>query len=359
MATAFSCTRLLGSSAGRVATALLIGALATGPGGATVLPDPDVPAMTAAADLIAVGRAQGAAVHRGTANTESFVVAVDRVLKGSLASAQVPVRLVLAAAGSSTVENGAYGIFFLRRTAQGPYFAADPYHPALAAAPKHRPGVPTAADPLAAVADELTAVLAAVPATLTASPDPADAQWIQFDAAAELQTIPYAAAAAALRGVAAAKRLPAQLWAISCILNMAGKEELKSAAAAYLAAVQSALLDPGADAEFAAAAIARSMPGRVSSPQAVPTIATLLGSKQVTVRRAAANTLADIADAGVVRPLAKVALNDDDEDVRYYAVRGLAAATHAAAVPAIAGFRQTESESLQFWRNWARRLPTP
>jgi len=86
----------------------------------------------------------------------------------------------------------------------------------------------------------------------------------------------------------------------------------------------------------------------------VPTLAALLGSGNVAVRRAAASVLGDIATADVVGPLAQVALNDGDERVRFLAVRGLAQATGAGPPLTVGAFRQQPDEILQFWRGWAR-----
>jgi HEAT repeat protein len=100
--------------------------------------------------------------------------------------------------------------------------------------------------------------------------------------------------------------------------------------------------------------LANAIEGHLNSSKAVPTLAALLGSKQVAVRRAAAAVLGDIASPDVVVPLAKVALNDSDERVGFLAVRGLAAATSVARAPTNATFRQQPDEILQFWRTWAR-----
>ena len=61
-----------------------------------------------------------------------------------------------------------------------------------------------------------------------------------------------------------------------------------------------------------------------------------------------------IATPEVVEPLAKTALNDSDENVRYYAVRGLALVANLATAPTITTFRQQQNELLQQWRAWAR-----
>ena len=105
--------------------------------------------------------------------------------------------------------------------------------------------------------------------------------------------------------------------------------------------------------KFAVDSIANSMESHIRSAKAVPVLTALLHSQRVAVRHAAASVLSDLASLDVVTPLAKVAVGDENQDVRYFAVLGLAKATRAADAPTIAGFRRNEDEMLQFWRRWA------
>jgi HEAT repeat protein len=183
---------------------------------------------------------------------------------------------------------------------------------------------------------------------------PADqAQQVYHEAATALQTIPYTVAGPALGAIAASNQVPARLWALYSLFSMADSED-ESAKADYLASVQSILINPQPSLAFPVSTLAGAIEGHLNSPKAVPTLAALLGSKNVAVRRAAATVLGDIATPDVVEPLAKVALNDSDEHVRLSAVRGLAAVTGAAKAPTTATFRQQPDEILQFWRTWAR-----
>ena len=127
----------------------------------------------------------------------------------------------------------------------------------------------------------------------------------------------------------------------------------ENAKAGYLAAVQPILVNPPADVAFAADRLANAIESHLKTPKAVATLTAMLGSNQVDVRRAAAAVLSDIANADVVAPLARLALNDDDERVRFLAIRGLAAATNAAPAPTLATFEQQKDEMMQFWRGWA------
>jgi HEAT repeat protein len=86
----------------------------------------------------------------------------------------------------------------------------------------------------------------------------------------------------------------------------------------------------------------------------MPIMVALLTSEQVELRRAAADILSDIATSAALTPLAKLALNDDDQDVRYYAVLGLASASGNDDAPTRADFGRQAAQFLGQWRDWAR-----
>jgi HEAT repeats len=327
---------------------LVIAFLATAQSAVAVpVPMADVPAMALASDLIVVGRAT-----QTENNLAPFLVNVDRVLKGN-----PPRRLVVEPEPSPedypAVQERQYGIFFLQRQPGGSYAVTDPFHPALVASPQRMPNQQKSADVLGSLVGELIGVLRASAATLadpvngvqnlvTATPTD-QAQQVYYEAATALQTIPYAVAGPVLGAIAVSNQVPARLWAMYSLFSMVDS----SAKAGYLASVQSILINPQPALVFSVSMLANAIEGHLNSPKVVPTLAALLGSKNVAVRRAAAAVLGDIATPDVVGPLAKVALNDSDERVGFLAVRGLAAATGAAKVPT---FRQQPDEILQFWR---------
>ncbi|MGH6848486.1 MAG: HEAT repeat domain-containing protein [Methylocella sp.] len=321
---------------------------------------PDVPAMTQASDLIVVGRASV------TQNPNTpFLVTVDRVLKGGTGASQ---RLAVVPPSESQAYPGVYerqyGIFFLRRQpGGGSYAVTDPFHPALAASPQQAPNQPASSDVLSSVAQELTSVLTAPAATLT---DPVSgvqdptivapvyrAQHVYHEASRALRTIPYAVAGPGLDTIAASNQVPARLWAIYTLFSMSDSDD-DSAKTDYLQSVTPILVNPEPGLAFSASMLGTVIEGHLKSPAAVPMLAALLGSTQVTVRRAAASDLCEISTQDVVAPLAKVALNDSDETVLFRAVLGLAKVTRAATVPPIPTFRQKQDEILRFWRAWAR-----
>jgi HEAT repeat protein len=153
--------------------------------------------------------------------------------------------------------------------------------------------------------------------------------------------------------IAVSNQVSVRLWAIYSLFSMADSNG-ESAKADYLASVEAILLNPPNGLAFVVSMLANAIEGHLKSPEAVPTLAALLGSTQIAVRSAAAAVLGDIATPEVVDPLAKLALNDSDERVRFLAVRGLAEATGAAKAPTTYMFRQQPDEILQFWHTWAR-----
>ncbi|MGH6837620.1 MAG: HEAT repeat domain-containing protein [Methylocella sp.] len=321
----------------------------------------NVPAMAQASDVIVVGRATL------TQNPNApFLVTADRVLKGVIGASR---RLVIVPPPRtwqdyySSVRERQYGIFFLRRHPGGStYTVTDPFHPALVASPRPAANQPVFTDVLSSVAQELTGVLAAPAATLT---DPVTgvqdsmtapaypAQGVYYEAATALKTIPYAVAGPPLDAIAASNQVPARLWAMYSLFSMSGSAD-DSAKTDYLQSVTPILVNPEPGLAPTASILGSAIEGHLKSPAAVPTLVALLGSTQVSVRRAAAYVLRDIATPDVVAPLANVALNDSDEDVRHYAVLGLAEVTRVAAAPSIPTFRQKQDEILHFWRAWSR-----
>jgi hypothetical protein len=105
---------------------------------AAPVPALDLPAMTAAAELIVVGRAQDIDVGSGGAGYERFTVAVDRVLKGGRLR-EVEVRLDFSDPAGRSVGDRQYGIFFLQSGELGGlYGVVEPAHPVLPASQTSR-----------------------------------------------------------------------------------------------------------------------------------------------------------------------------------------------------------------------------
>jgi hypothetical protein len=338
-----------------LATAFIASVSTAHPVRAVPVPMADVAAMAANSDVIVVGRAS-----LTQDNLAPFLVTVDRVIDGAITG---PRLVVAPSSGYPAVQEGQYGIFFLREQPGGaPYVVTDPFHPALVASPLPAPNRQRPTDVLGAVTGELIAVLSA-PATVLTDPvngvqglvtgNPADqAQYVYYEAASALQTIPYAVAGPALRVLAGSNQVSSSRWAMYCLFSMVDSDD-EVAKADYLASAAPILINPEPGLAVGVTMLANAVESHLKAPQAVPTLAALLGSGNVAVRRAAAAVLSDIATPGVVAPLAKVALDDGDERVRFLAVRGLAAATGAGKPATTATFREQPEQILQFWRTWA------
>ena len=291
---------------------------------------------------------------------------IDRVLKGVVAPRrQVPVRLDLSAGGAGGVAERQYGAFFLGRREGAPFAAVDPFRPALPASPTGPATTERTANPLTAVAAELAAVLATPADALL---DPIDgvgtrvvgtaaarADETYYEAAEAVATLPYAAAGATLRQLAASGPVAARIWALAALFRMDGPAELGAARLALLSDL-SLLLPQAAAPSLAVDTLARALDSGGASADAVPTLAALLKSEQVELRRAAAALLGDIATEAVVAPLGLVALQDPDQEVRYQAVLGLAAATGRGGAPALAKYQANEPSYLTAWRAFAQTL---
>jgi hypothetical protein len=319
-------------------------------------PEPriDVPALVEGADLIVVGHAGRASIRRDQERVTEFVsVAVDRVLNRAIAvPSQIMVQRDLLGGGNFGVRPATalrqYGIYFLRKTGSiNIYVPVEPYHPALVASAHQRSDAPASDDITGQVAHEFALVLSQPAAT---SPDVRRTHEL---AAAGLKSIPYSKVYPHLRAIAASGQFPARLWAISCLLHTDGPNDFESQKARHLESVAPLLLDPRQEWEQAIADLAGSIERRVRSPKAVAALSTLLNSTDARLRAAAASALADMATASVIAPLARTALYDSEQGVRYQAVRGLAEATGAANVPTMALFQRLEDRVLRFWQQWA------
>lgn len=340
-----------------IAIAVLASVTKIGAAHAVFVPLADVPGMVTGSDLIVVGRAASVQSGPNTGN-ESFVVWVDRVIASSATpSRRLAVQLDLPAppSGVGTVTEGQYGIFFLRSGARNNiYTATDPYHPALPATPGGGQTTPVA-DALTAVAQELTRVLTAPASDLVAMRDMMAAQYLCWDAASALETIPNDVIVPQLQPIVTAGQKPAQLWAIAILLRIGGRHKTAAVAGDYLASVKADLLAPTPEEGPAVVKLAATIQTEINTAQAVPFLTPLLDSKQVEVRRAAADALALIATPAVVAPLTDKALDDRDQDVRYYAVRGLAQMA-GAEVPTPPAFYANEAEILAQSRSRGRAL---
>src|ERR1700733_92997 len=149
---------------------------------ATPLPRLDVPTMVEAADTIVVGRAEHTTSREWPSPNQSFVVSVDRVLKGDTVEphSHLPINLDLSAIPARSVGEGQFGIFFLLDAGDRTYAVVSSVYPVLVASPDDAVSVAmpelspskgsrsiAAGNPLGRVTLELLKVLATPAVTLT------------------------------------------------------------------------------------------------------------------------------------------------------------------------------------------------
>jgi hypothetical protein len=91
----------------------------------------------------------------------------------------------------------------------------------------------------------------------------------------------------------------------------------------------------------------------VKDPEAAPALGSLLHSEDTATRRAAAEALWHSASASATPDLVR-ALQDQDEQVRFYAVRGLADINAQSNWgPSSEEFRENQQQYLSHWQEWA------
>jgi HEAT repeats len=342
--------------------------LIAGSASAAVLPGVKIPAMVNASELIVVGRAnQTVGVSDGS--SETFLIRADRILKnsGSIPQGPLVVRLDMSNPDyHAWVAEGEYGIFFLRRLGPNqPYTAVDPYHPVVAASPIPDTSTPNLQNPLASVTRELVKVLTTPGSTLldpitgvqdlaVGTPD-VQLSWLNFYVAQALKSIPYETVGPPLRAIATSGSISARLWALDSLLSISKSDEIEAVKLNALSSVEPILLNPTPDLMFSVSLVGKEMLGQFrASPAAVPQLAALLSSSEPSVRVAAAGNLSFIGNSTVIAPLAKLALHDQNPDVRYYAVLGLAKASGARVWPTREAFNAGETDMLHSWDEWAK-----
>lgn len=302
----------------------------------------DVVALTAAAEVVVVGRVTGTAEHGKvtldlpgrSVPAELFIgfIKVDRVLKGHLETQplafefsvpDMPIGL------QGAVENE-YGVFFLKSA--GKYFAfSDPEHPSL-------PAVPDGPLPSGDALDRVTITLGQVLNSARAS----KSDYVRvLDALGRMRT---ALAGEVLRGSLKSSDADLRLRiAITLVArgNVAG-----------LDVVQDTLLHPGATSPELMHDAAGCLAG-LKDPNAIPFLARLIETNNSEIRRGAAAALRQTSSSSALEPLSRL-LNEDDPTTRYYAVIGLAEITHQDDwAPSFAEFQRDDGHYISHWRTWA------
>ena len=330
---------------------------------AEIVPPADLAALVAQSDAVVVGRVEGATYVGPQAESLVFRIAVDRIIKGALGPVRrVSVRLDVSEPVYPGVADREYAMFFLRRSGNI-LTATDPYYPAVVAAPERRAGPASPQEAEAAVAAELANVLGSEArllldpengvGDLAIAPPAQQAEAVYFEAARALSSLPYSAVSNHVEALAASGSVSARLWALYSLAQIKGPAERDALAARLLGDSVANLVAAVPRHEFVIQVLASAIKAKLGTPAAVPALSALLRSKSVSVRRAAASALAQVGTADVIRPLADIALNDPDTEVRYFAVFGLSAATGAHDAPAMAAFAEQETQHLSRSRSRA------
>jgi len=323
--------------------------LALTPAAPPLIPGLDLRALCDHSDVIVVGRALH--VREGKSTTvviqgKSFPgrhmlveLSVERVMKGRAEgtaltfSFSVP-SVPIVSFGYEEVSVGQFGIFFLRKS-DGGHEVLDPYHPFVIAAP----GAPQASGNLL---DQVTAEVTHVLRSVQVSSDVKEqALWV-------LNNVRTPVATAAIRAATRNQPLSVRLIAIGALLARNDISELDAA--------EDTLLHPPQNVnQNLVAGVASAIRFGVKDPRAIPTLARLLKSGDVNVRRGAASALRSTQDQDAIKPLAQ-ALYDTDGEVLYQAVIGLAEITGTTGewAPASDTFLKNPQRYLDHWRDWAK-----
>ena len=212
------------------------------------------------------------------------------------------------------------------------YGVADPYYPSM---PAYLASDGQATAPLDRGATAIASVVRDPDAT------PAD----KVVALSALEGVLYPKALNIIRSATSDTNIAVQIGALVDLLEAGDSSALQQASAVLLGShgnIPSYLLH---NVTYAISV------GRFASAS-INTLSVLLTAQETETRRAAAQALWHMLDPAAVKSLAS-ALADGDREVRYYAVRGLAAlADQPEGGPSIPEFYNNEQHYLQHWKEW-------
>jgi hypothetical protein len=314
---------------------------------AIIIPALDLTMLTQESSHIVVGRITTVRdVDRTTifiqgqpfsARRQIAEIQVARSLKGKITDNVISFQLIQPDVfmGYGSVWADQVGVFFLQRGAGDALIVTSPYYPSVVAAleaPESSGG-------------DLNNVLSEVANVITSprasAPD-------KIKAVAVLDRVMAPVATEALRKAAGSSNQNLSIHAIAALLRRNNISKLDTAE--NILANASAAADPNLLADLAFALYS------VHNPQAIPSLARLLNSNSLQVRRSAAAALRNTGDNAALGHLAK-ALYDRDKEVRYQAVMGLAEITEQYPWgPAVDLYEGDEQRYLEHWRNWAKQL---
>jgi hypothetical protein len=223
----------------------------------------------------------------------------------------------------------------------GLYSFVDPHYPTLPVTASADVGAP-ATDPLEGVIIELGKVLA--------SPsEPAGKKWQVMSIAYALRSFPIYMSY--LRAAVTAANQPDLKYRIQA--ELITRDDLTD-----LPTVGDLLLKGGLtdrQREMFLSAISNVL----KDPRALPTLRRLLSSETLSVRRAAAEAMWHIGDPSEIKDLLRL-LSDEDDRIRFCAVRGLAIAVNEPSWgPSPGEFEEHEDKYIQHWLEWAQARSQP
>lgn len=316
------------------------------------VPTYDSAAMLREADLVFVGTVLEG-VERASREKPTVVVRVDRVLKQRHAgSVGDPVSISFRPGSTGRLSGGNHGLFVLRcENSPSNCAPVNPWQPAWQALEQVSSFSQTSRQDEAgverAVTEELVATLAASDSQLASSSGRGllsigEAESLREDVTRALTTLPREGVLDAIHGQGRPSNLPVRLGLAGAQVRLGDFQGLEDLSPAMT----------GADVDLQAARdyVAWGMAEFDDPTKAlVGPMSDWLGAKDVVVRRNAAMTLRKIATPEVVKPLVRRGLVDPDQTIRYYAVTGLAAATHEGEYPSFDKYRAAEAKYLAFW----------
>jgi acid phosphatase family membrane protein YuiD len=263
-------------------------------------------------------------------------VTVDRTLKGEHVPPEAVVRFIMpitpaGSVGYQGLVANSYQMLFLKQV-DAHFEFADPSSAALPALP--RSAITTSRDLLTTIASELESVLA--------SPQVSEA--VKLSLMYRMGSIP-----------AATNALVTQLTAPSATLRFGAASALLQLNYLPALTVAEGLLirPPAGVPKYLVVNLCSAIDRYVKDERAIPTLRLLLDAPDPETRRAAASALRNTGSSRAIPALAS-ALDDGDEEVRYYGVIGLGEITNQPDWrPLMDEFVRHEHKYIQHWREWS------
>jgi FOG: HEAT repeat len=304
----------------------------------------DLERLTNDADLIVIGRMNSVTERghiSGTADGKQLdgermiaTLGVEKSVKGDAVGATVETEFLIPDIPSAyqSIEPFRFGMFFLKRKADGSFRVLDPAYPSVVA-----PANATLTDK-----QGLDRTVDIVGQVLLHGKQPEDRRL----AVRVLSSVRTAQATELLRQSTKDRDAVTRLQSISALLNLNDVATLDIA--------ERILLNPPAGVDdYLLANISAALEG-IKDVQAIPVLQRLLRSSDSRTRLGAISALRQMHDMNAVDSLV-IALGDSNRQVRYEAVIGLAELTRQDQwAPAVGTFETDEQKYLNHWKEWAR-----